>query len=152
MSTIVRLDRAKAEQISKTRWKGAAFPFYVAYEGRFTSKELVNLILSSLYTILTTKRGTRPFRRNFGSAIPGLLFEPNDEVLAAQAEYHTINAIRDPVNGEPRIRVDELNVYPDPNRNTVKFEIMFTILTTNEQVRSTLDLSREGNFATIRTF
>ncbi len=100
--------------------RGFAFPFRIdpASGGVATAEDKVK-IRQNVVQILSTRLGERTMLRNFGSRLPGLVQEPNVEVLAKIAESQAREAL---AAWEPRIivtssRVDagegegELNLY-----------------------------------------
>ena len=77
--------------------------------------------MQAIYTLFSTKKGTRVFRPNYGANLSRYLFEPCDEITARSMMY----ALKE----EPRVvlNMSESYVTPDPvNRRfiiTLKFSI-----------------------------
>lgn len=67
-------------------------------------------IRRSLLNILLTVKGSRPFRRSFGSNLMALLFDPLDVVTAKRIRTQLMTDI---VRHEPRIILDDVEVIPD---------------------------------------
>lgn len=67
-------------------------------------------INKSIITILSTRKGSRVFRRNFGAVINDMLFEPIDNITADAIKYELIQAIKD---WEDRIELQRAIVIPD---------------------------------------
>lgn len=82
-------------------------------------------IMQAIYTLFSTKKGTRVFRPNYGANLSRYLFEPCDEITARSMMYDIVNALKE----EPRVvlNMSESYVTPDPvNRRfiiTLKFSI-----------------------------
>lgn len=81
---------------------GAASSYELLYNG--------DAVMRSILTILTTRRGTRPFRRTFGSSLMELLFDPLDDVTAKRIRTQLL---RDIAANEPRVAIQEVEVLPD---------------------------------------
>lgn len=134
-----------AEDLGRVNWRGTALPYFRKQGGYFTSKELGELLRSSIYMIITTPIGTRPWRPEFGSYIPSLVFEPNDDVLAAQVRAYTVEAIE---RWENRVRIINVNV--DIRDNTMQIELAYIILASGEQVQQFINISRENPLEIVR--
>lgn len=67
-------------------------------------------INKSIVTILSTHKGSRVFRRDFGSYLGDLLFEPLDSVTSDKIKSELITAIQE---WEPRILIISSSVIPD---------------------------------------
>ena len=94
--------------------KGIKFPFQltgrtggVKSEGEVQITEGVRHVTESIQQILGTRIGERVMRRDFGSRVQELVFEPNDEILVARLRGIIFEAIE---RWEPRIEVLEVNV------------------------------------------
>ena len=94
------------------------------YKGFSTANWLENrsLVISDIETIkhdlqnhIFTRLGERVMQPGFGTRIPEMAFEPNDEA--------TIKIIRDDVltviNYDPRVELVSLEVLPIPDNNTI---------------------------------
>ena len=78
-----------------------------------SSRELVyneDAINKSIVTILSTKRGSRVFRRSFGSNLQDVLFDPMDDITVNRIKRELIRAIE---QWEPRIILESSEVLPD---------------------------------------
>lgn len=68
----------------------------------------------SIVTILGTRKKTRVFRRNFGSYLLDILFDPMDPITVERIQREIITAIEE---WEPRIVLKKTEVLPDyPNQ------------------------------------
>lgn len=79
----------------------------------------------SIELILTTRVGERPMRRDFGSYIPDLLFEPITEATAMLIELEVLDQI--PRSGEDRVIIEAVVVYPFPNLNFYELIILYRL-------------------------
>lgn len=86
--------------------------------GRTSSYELVyneDAIKTSILSIIRTRRGSRPFRRNFGSGILDMLFDPIDNVTAMRIRTYLQEDIG---ANEPRLVLSLIEVLPDYDNQT----------------------------------
>lgn len=85
---------------------------------------------NSIYVIIHTKLGERIFRREFGSNIYDLLFEPLNENM----KTYMASSLRQSLEiNEPRIRVASIRLeQPDLTLGRVDVYISFTIIETNK--------------------
>ena len=119
------------------RWKGLAIPLSKGRRGYFTYKTTKDLVRSAIYIILTTPYNTRIMKPGFGSVFPELLFEMNDEVLKAQIEIYTKEAL---VSQEPRI--SKIKVASKPSGNLVDVYITYTINESGERVEQAINFQK----------
>jgi len=111
------------------------------YKGFSTANWLENksLIISDIETIkhdlqnhIFTRLGERVMQPGFGTRIPEMAFEPNDEA--------TIKIIRDDVltviNYDPRVELVSLEVLPIPDNNTII--VLVTVLYIEFEVQGEL--------------
>ena len=111
------------------------------YKGFSTANWLENksLVISDIETIkhdlqnhIFTRLGERVMQPGFGTRIPEMAFEPNDEA--------TIKIIRDDVltviNYDPRVELVSLEVLPIPDNNTII--VLVTVLYIEFEVQGEL--------------
>ncbi len=74
-----------------------------------TGKKLsgIDHLRQSIGDILSTRKGTRVMRRDYGSDIPGLIDAPINQHTVALIQMAAVDAID---KHEPRLRLDALNV------------------------------------------
>ena len=73
----------------------------------------IDAIQNSIATILGTRVGTRVFRRDFGSYLEDLLWNPMDDITVGQIKNELVAAI---AKWEPRVSLTTATVVPDyPN-------------------------------------
>ncbi len=105
--------------------RGWAFPPQIGAQGGIALTRARNEIEQAMLIILGTAPGERVMRPAFGCRLHELLFAPNNVQTAAQARRYVSEALG---MWEPRIRVDEVNVYPDPDRGHVLVvEVVYTV-------------------------
>ena len=84
----------------------------------------VQAVKQSLKSLLLTQYYEKPFKPQYGSPIRGLLFEPVDMATGTSLATEIKRAI---VNYEPRVVVEEVEVYPDQNENAFSCKIFFHV-------------------------
>mgnify|MGYP003635574020 CR=1 FL=1 len=88
-------------------------------------KTNVEAVKQALKNIMLTPFYSKPFAPNYGSPIAGVLFEPMDNITAKAIA----NIIDETIsNYEPRVRIDQVIVYPDFNNNLYKIQLDFHVL------------------------
>lgn len=94
-----------------------------------------NAVKNSIRNIVLTKKGERPFDRNFGSNITSYLFENHTPATYEAAK----NDIEAAINiYEPRCELIDVTVDGDPDGNNLTATIRFVVINTNET--STLEI------------
>ena len=143
-----------AENLLNIVGRGIDFPFrYGDFDsvGTIQTSTAGERIKDSIHVILATRIGERLFNPEFGSRLPDLVFEPNDEILQRLLVYYTYEALQ---RWERRIEVD--NVYLinnlDEDKNRIGVSITYRIL--NSHIRGSYvypfvkDGIRTGNLYT----
>jgi len=109
------------------RFTGPSYPFRNTIFGVMGPKTDVEILFTSMVNILTTSKGTIPWDPNFGSEIPDLVFEPNDEITRSLIRHFVR---KDLGAQEPRINVQtvstDVSEQEDPNR--VNIQVSWTIV------------------------
>ena len=94
----------------------------------------IEAIKHDLSNHIFTRLGERVMQPGFGTRIPDMAFEPNDE--------ETIKMIKDDVikviNYDPRVELKSVEVYPIPDNNTII--IMVTVHYVEFQVTGVLNI------------
>jgi len=87
----------------------------------------IEVLFTSVVNILTTRKGTLPYDPPFGSEVPDLVFEPNDEITRALIQYFTD---KDLGEQEPRINIEATRTDTDPQNspNDVNVLVSWTIV------------------------
>lgn len=81
-------------------------------------------IQKSIFTILGTRKNTRPFRRSFGSYLMDILFDPMDDFTSDRIKTEIIRAIGE---WEPRVTMTKSSVVPDYDNQRYYVNLEFTI-------------------------
>jgi uncharacterized protein len=116
--------------------QGISFPFRFTrrtggiYKGTTTSKsEQERHIEESIFQILLTKIGSRVIRRDFGSLLRGIVFDPNDPTLDVQYDYMIRRAIE---TWEPRVIIGPISMDRTFwKEGKLEVDIRFRIIQTN---------------------
>lgn len=85
----------------------------------------------SMRLILSTAKGERRMRPNFGCGIHDLVFSPNDATTAGLIRYHVIEALG---WWEPRVEVQDVRVDSDPDEPArVLVDVRYVVRATNDE-------------------
>jgi len=113
---------------------GPSFPFSFTGQGAtntVASSNGLDKINQSMHIILTTRPGDRIMNPEFGSRLPDLVFEPNDQVLKTLLNIYTADALR---RWEKRIIITAVT-FPstdsDVENGIVRIRINYTVRQTN---------------------
>ncbi len=86
-------------------------------------------IKQAIVNLLLTNKGERPFKPDYGSDIRSYLFEPLDYGTAAQIDLSIKNTI---AKFEPRIRVIDMQTYPNYDSNSFDVDMTYKIIGSDE--------------------
>lgn len=110
---------------------GWSFPLRIGGRGGIGVSKYERDIVEAIHIILSTAKGERRMRPNFGCGIHDLIFSNNDAATAGLIRYHVEEAL---AFWEPRIEVREVVVLPDPNEpGRTNIDIQYTIKATNDE-------------------
>jgi phage baseplate assembly protein W len=99
-------------------------------------------INKSIVTILGTRKGSRPFRRTFGSYVNDILFDPMDEISTSRLRREIVDALEE---WEPRVVMNSTEVMIDYPNQQYFVELTYRIPALGDKVVSlNFNLSR-GN-------
>ena len=113
--------------------RGAAFPFRVdPVTGGIAMSAGEVKIRDNVRIVIGTRIGERPMLRAFGTRIPALAHDPNDEVLADIAGKQAIESLH---QWEPRILVSGSAIERNPDLG--EFQLRIAYVHANEQVAAT---------------
>jgi phage baseplate assembly protein W len=90
---------------------GIAFPFAINDVGQVAALTSDDNIRAKILQVLMTSPGERVMRPEFGSGLRDLVFDPNNDVLAATTEFTTAKALQQWLDDE--IVVQSLDVTND---------------------------------------
>ena len=99
----------------------------------------INAVKRSVRNLILTNRNERLFNSNIGGNISRLLFEPMG-VSTADSLKHAINDTLS--EHEPRIKLSNIEVLPDPDNNLYRINIYFMIVNIRDPVGMTVALTR----------
>lgn len=104
---------------------GVTLPIRRGKVGYFDSSlELIAQVKSNLVNLVMTRKGERPFQPEFGTDLHELLFEQMDDEYNSRVE----GAIRVAVaKWMPFLRIDEIEVLRDEDRNRTVVQITFSL-------------------------
>ena len=107
--------------------KGWRFPVAINLTGGISSSSLDENVRESIFIILGTAPGERVQRKEFGCRVHDLMFEPNNIVTAARAEYFCEEAL---FKYEPRLKDVTVKAEPNANEpNRLDIKITYVIAT-----------------------
>jgi len=107
--------------------RGWRFPVAINLTGGLSSSQLEESVRESIFIILGTAPGERVQRPQFGCRIHDLMFDPNNSITAARAEYFCEEAL---YKYEPRLK--DVTVKAEPNSvepNRLDIRITYVIAT-----------------------
>jgi len=110
--------------------RGWKFPIEVdPLTGRIRSVEFEEDIAEAIKIIISTVKGERVMRPDFGSSIESYLFEGNDATTMQMIQNEVLQAI---IKWEPRVHEVEVEVEADRNADhRLNINIQYTVRTTN---------------------
>ena len=109
---------------------GWSFPLRIDGRGGIALSQHERDIEESICTILSTAKGERRMRPNFGCDIHNLIFAPNNATTWGLATHYVEEALG---WWEPRIEVIEIDPYSDPQEtNKLLINIKYRIKATND--------------------
>ncbi|MFC2005143.1 GPW/gp25 family protein [Chloroflexota bacterium] len=124
------VDTNGAGEIKDTLGTGWSFPLRIDGRGGISLSQHENDIQESIRIILTTAKGERRMRPNFGCDIHTLIFAPNNATTWGLAAHYVEEALG---WWEPRIEVTEIDPQPDPEDTArLLINIKYLIKTTND--------------------
>jgi len=101
------------------------------------------LVKRDVLNSLLIKQGEKLGNPSYGTNVWGLIFEPQTDSTMKDLEHE----IRRTVEQDPRVKVDDLQVYPQ--QNGVLVELFVTVLSTTEKQRLSLFFNQETQTASI---
>ncbi len=114
--------------------QGIAFPFRIdPATGGVSIATGHDKLRQNVRLLLGTRLGERPMQRDFGTRIPSLVHDPNDEVLADLLQNEARQAL---LQWEPRILITEMFLEQDSGEARLRLNYIYT----SEQVADQLVL------------
>ena len=109
---------------------GWSYPLRIDGHGGLSLSQHESDIEESIRIILTTAKGERHMRPNFGCDVHNLIFAPNNATTWGLASHYVEEALG---WWEPRIEVSEIDTYPDPDDTSrLLINIRYLIKATND--------------------
>lgn len=122
--------------------QGVAFPLRVGADGRIAWSVGETNVRESLRLVLLTGAGERLRRPGFGAGLERFLFEPNVPATWRAIEESIRKAIE---RFEPRLRIEAIEVGPDPNNPEAAIATLTFVLVANAQPgRTSLSIPVRG--------
>jgi phage baseplate assembly protein W len=113
--------------------RGTAFPFRIDPDtGGVAMTEGEAKIGENVRLVIGIRLGERPMLRDLGTRVPGLVHDPDDEVLADLAGKQVVQAL---MRWEPRIVITSSRAEPASGPGEVRLRLDY--VHTNEQVAGT---------------
>lgn len=122
--------------------RGLAFPPRVGPDGRLAWSEGETSVREGIEIVLKTDRGERLRLPEFGAGLRRFLFEPNTTMTRSRLRERIGKAL---LAWEPRIRVESVEVEPDPrDAEAASVTIAYRLVATDalERVGLTVRLGR----------
>ena len=107
--------------------------------GDIYKKKDAAAVKQSIKNLLLTDFYEKPFQPFFGANLRAMLFELADEDTEDEVEENIINAIN---KYEPRAEILTISVNVLPDQNDMRVSVYFKIISTEETVTFTTNLSR----------
>jgi phage baseplate assembly protein W len=107
--------------------RGISYPFSFASTGKAENIDVtqgVAKINQSIMMILSTRVGERIMLPEYGSRLPELVFDPNDEILHAELQFYTADALS---RWEKRITVTSVVTVDNSDASEVGIHIEYLI-------------------------
>jgi phage baseplate assembly protein W len=119
------------ERVRSFLGAGIAFPLGVDARGGIALATEDDAIRRSIIIILSTAKGERRMRPQFGCGIHDLVFAPKDATTEGLIRYHVIEALG---WWEPRITVVDVDVESDPDDpGRVNVEVRYVVKSTSDE-------------------
>jgi len=111
--------------------QGWRFPFGVDGHGGISLSRGEKDIEAAILIILSTSKGERVMRPEFGSSISEMVYRPNNATTAGLLAYHVREAL---ARWEPRIELMEVDARPNPQEpSQVLIDISYRVKATNDE-------------------
>lgn len=138
MSLITRSNTTRPEDKADTRYRGLPSPLVNSPRGYLQTAYTRRLIRSSIYNILSTRKGERVFLPDFGTSLHSLLFEPMDNITRKIAQ----NILTEDIQlWEKRVTLLSSEVSSDDERNTMYIKVRYIINVTGDSDEASLTLT-----------
>lgn len=100
---------------------GPAIPFrFDSTTGSVSTETGTDKVLDDVKVLLRTRIGERLMSRSYGTRLPGLVHDPNDEILVDIAEDQARQAL---MQWEPRVMPTAVRATSDPDDGQLQLEL-----------------------------
>jgi phage baseplate assembly protein W len=107
--------------------------------GDITTRKDANAVKFAIKNLVLTRNFERPFNSSIGSQLNRFLFETMDTRTIIIMKQVILNTIQ---NHEPRVTVNNINIIPATDDNSVSIDINFTLKNTEQPYNITFALER----------
>ena len=122
--------------------RGLAFPLRVGPDGRLAWSSGESNVRESLRLVLLTGAGERLRRPDFGAGLERFLFEPNIPATWRAIEERIKRSLE---RFEPRLKVERIEVGPDPSDPEAALATLsFTLVANGQAGRTSLSIPVRG--------
>jgi phage baseplate assembly protein W len=131
---ILRID---PRDLNKNRAIGVSLPFNGGgvFRSTFSTKDQIK---SNLINLLLTYKGERILNPEFGADLPRILFDPIDDNISQKIQSQIISSTQLYI---PEITIDNIEVNPDIDKNTIFVIIAYTINLSGTKDKIIIDFS-----------
>ena len=106
--------------------RGVASPFRIdPATGGFAVTAGEEKVRQDLHVLLATRLGERPLIRDYGTRLPSLVHDPNDDVLADVAVRQTEEAV---LRWEPRVTITAIDIERHPDLGEVRLLLTYRLI------------------------
>lgn len=106
--------------------RGVAFPFRIdPATGQVAAASGEDKVRQDLQVLLATRLGERPLLRDYGTRLPSLVHDPNDDILADIAVRQTTEAL---LRWEPRVTVTAIDIERHADQGEVRLVIAYQFI------------------------
>lgn len=124
--------------LSDERYKGLPSPVTRGVRGFLQTAYTRDLIYSSIYNILNTRKGERVNLPEFGTRLHTLLFEPLDAITRKLAANIVTEDIQ---RWEDRIQLIDVKVGQNDDLNEMHVSVKYVIIGTGQSEEATLTIT-----------
>ena len=130
MSSYIPRDMiTQPEDRADKRYTGLPSPMRKGSRGYMATAYTRDLIKSSIYNILNTRKGERVFLPEFGSRLTQLLFETLDPITLTLAKNIVVEDIQ---QWERRVTLVSVEATPDYENNALSIRVKYVINVTGQ--------------------
>ena len=132
----------QSSTISSSRavlYKDIDLTFTIKPSGEIYKKLGSAAVKQAVKNLLLTNFAEKPFNPQFGADLRALLFELADDDIEDEVEENIRNAI---IKYEPRAEILNISVIALPDQHDISVTVQFKVISTQETVTFTTNLSR----------